>query len=154
MTLYLAAFLLGLIAGLRVMTAAAAVSWAAALGELKLAGTPLAFLGAAVTPWIVSALAVGELVTDKLPITPSRKVPLQFGARLIMGGFVGAAVGLSAGALLPGAVLGLLGAVVGTYAGAAARGRLAGALGRDLPAALAEDLVAVCGAALIVGALL
>ncbi|WP_296596016.1 DUF4126 domain-containing protein [Phenylobacterium sp.] len=154
MTFYLAALLLGVIAGLRAVTPVAAVSWAAALGILKLAGTPLAFLGAAVTPWIVSAIAVGELVNDKLPNTPSRKVPVQFGGRIVSGGLAGATVGLSAGALLPGLVLGAVGAVLGTLGGAWARGRLAGALGRDLPAALAEDLAAVGGAALVVACLL
>ncbi|HEY1434389.1 MAG TPA: DUF4126 domain-containing protein, partial [Thermoanaerobaculia bacterium] len=39
------AFLIGVVAGLRVMTAPAAVSWAARLGWLHLEGTPLAFLG-------------------------------------------------------------------------------------------------------------
>jgi len=150
MTFYLAAFLLGVIAGLRAMTAPAAASWAAALGILKLTGTPLAFLGAAVTPWIVTAIALGEIVNDKLPKTPSRKVPIQFGGRIAMGGLAGAAVGLSMGAWLPGAVLGAAGAVAGTYGGAAARGALAKAFGRDLPAALVEDLVAVAGAAAIV----
>lgn len=150
MTFYLAALLLGVIAGLRAVTAPAAVSWAAALGILKLTGTPLAFLGATIVPWIVTALALGELVNDKLPKTPSRKVPVQFGGRIVMGGLAGAAVGFSAGALLPGLVLGAAGAVVGTLGGAAARGRLAAAFGRDLPAALIEDLVAVGGAALIV----
>lgn len=154
MTFYLAALLLGVIAGLRAVTAPAAVSWAAALGILKLTGTPLAFLGATIVPWIVTALALGELVNDKLPKTPSRKVPVQFGGRIVMGGLAGAAVGFSAGALLPGLVLGAAGAVVGTLGGAAARGRLAAAFGRDLPAALIEDLVAVGGAALIVAYLL
>jgi len=154
MTFYIAALLLGVICGLRTVMGPAAVCWAAALGVVKLAGTPLAFLGAPVTPWVVSALALGELVADKLPMTPSRKVPVQFGARILSGGFCGAAVGLSAGAWLPGLVLGVAGAVAGTFGGAAARGRLAAMFGRDLPAALTEDVVAVAGAALIVGVLL
>ncbi len=154
MTFYLAALLLGVIAGLRAVTPVAAVSWAASLGILKLTGTPLGFLGAAVTPWIVSALAVGEMINDKLPNTPSRKVPIQFGGRIVSGGLAGAAVGLSAGALLPGVVLGAAGAVAGTLGGAWARGRLAAVFGRDLPAALVEDVVAVVGAALIVAVLL
>jgi len=154
MTFYLAALLLGVIAGLRAVTPVAAVSWAISLGILKLTGTPLAFLGAMVTPWIVSAIAVGELINDKLPKTPSRKVPIQFGGRIVSGGLAGAAVGLSTGALIPGVVLGAVGAVVGTLGGAWARGRLAAAFGRDLPAALIEDLVAVGGAALVVACLL
>jgi uncharacterized membrane protein len=154
MTLYAAAFLLGIIAGLRTMTAPTAVSWAAALGVLRLTGTPLAFLGATITPWLFTAAALAELVADQLPRTPSRKVPVQFGARVVMGGLAGGAVGLSAGAPLPGIVLGVLGAVAGTYGGAAARARMAAAFGRDLPAAVIEDLVAVGGAAAIVWGLL
>ncbi|MBJ7413804.1 MAG: DUF4126 domain-containing protein [Phenylobacterium sp.] len=154
MTFYLAALLLGVIAGLRAVTPVAAVSWTASLGILKLTGAPLAFLGAAVTPWILSVIAVGELINDKLPKTPSRKVPIQFGGRLISGGLAGAAVGLSAGALVPGVVLGAVGAVAGTLGGAWARGRLAAVFGRDLPAALIEDVVAVAGAALVVAVLL
>lgn len=154
MTLYLAALLLGVIAGLRAMTAPTAASWAAALGVLRLGGTPMAFLGAAFTPWIFTAFAAVELVTDKLSITPSRKVPVQFGARVLMGALCGAAVGASAGALAQGAVLGAAGAVLGTFGGAAARGSLAGRLGRDLPAALCEDLVAVGGAVLVIFGLL
>jgi len=154
MTLYLAALLLGVIAGLRAVMPVAAVSWAASLGILKLTGTPLAFLGAVATPWIASAIAVGELINDKLPTTPSRKVPIAFGARIASGGLAGAAVGLSAGAPIPGVVLGVVGAVIGTLGGAWARGKLAGAFGRDLPAALIEDLIAVGGAVLIVGCLL
>lgn len=154
MTYYLAALLLGVIAGLRAMTAPAAVSWAAAVGILKLTGTPLAFVGAAITPWIVSVIALGELINDKLPKTPSRKVPVQFGGRIAMGGLCGAAVGLAAGTLWVCIILGVVGAVAGTLGGAAARGRLAGMFGRDLPAALIEDVVAVGGAALIVVCLL
>ncbi|HEX4163902.1 MAG TPA: hypothetical protein VHZ55_00375, partial [Bryobacteraceae bacterium] len=36
-----------------------------------------AFLGSAVTPYIVSLLAIGELVTDKLPKTPGRRQGLS-----------------------------------------------------------------------------
>src|SRR3989344_4779431 len=144
MTFYLAALLLGVIAGLRAVTPAAAVRGAVSLGILKLTGTPLGFLGAAATPWILSVIAAGELINDKLTKTPSRKVPIQFGGRIVSGGLAGAAVGLSAGALLPGVVLG----------GAWARGRLAAVFGRDLPAAVIEDVVAVAGASLVVAVLL
>lgn len=154
MTFYLAALLLGVIAGLRSMTAPAAASWAAAMGLLHLAGTPMAFMGLGLTPWIFTLLAAAELVTDKLPVTPSRKVPVSFAARVGAGGLAGWAVGASVGAPLPGVVLGAVGAVIGTLGGAWARGRLAAAFGRDLPAALLEDLVAVGGAALVVGCLL
>lgn len=146
----LLALLIGMVAGLRTMTAPAAVSWAAALGWIKLSATPLAFLGHAWAPWILTALALIELVADKLPTTPSRKVPMQFGARLVSGTLAGAALGAAAGSLVLGAVAGLAGAVIGTLGGAALRGRLAARFGRDLPAALSEDALAVVGALLIV----
>jgi uncharacterized membrane protein len=153
MDVYVLALLIGVIAGLRSFTAPAAVSWGAHLGALHLGGTPLSFLGAATTPYILSVLALGELVADQLPRTPSRKAPLGFGARIVTGGMSGAAIGAAGGALVPGLVLGIVGAVVGTLGGANARGRLAKAFGKDTPAAFLEDLIALGGAALIVGAL-
>jgi uncharacterized membrane protein len=149
----LAALLIGVIAGLRAMTAPAAVSWAAYAGRLNLDGSWLAFLGFRFTPWILSLLALVELVTDQLPTTPSRKVPVQFGARIVTGGLSGGAIGAGGGTLIAGAVAGVIGAVIGTFGGAAARGALARAFGSDRPAALIEDAVAIGGAWLIVGAL-
>jgi uncharacterized membrane protein len=153
MILLLAALLIGIVAGLRAMVAPAVVSWAAYLGYLPLAGTPLAFLGWRFTPWIFSVLALGELITDQLPSTPSRKVPLQFVTRVIAGAFCGAAIGLTGAALWSGLVAGAIGAVLGTLGGAAARGALAARFGSDRPAALLEDLVAIGGAIGIVALL-
>jgi uncharacterized membrane protein len=152
-TVLLLALLIGIIAGLRAMTAPAAVSWAARLGWLNLAPTSLAFLGYAFTPWIFTALALVELVTDQLPTTPSRTVPVQFGTRILTGGLSGAAVGAAHGQLVLGIVGGVVGAVIGTLGGRAVRGRLAASFGRDLPAALIEDTVAIGGAFLIMSAL-
>lgn len=152
MVLYLLALLIGIIAGLRAMTAPAAVSWAASFGPLPLEGTWLAFLGYRFTPWILTVLAIGELITDQLPTTPSRKVPVAFAARILSGALCGAAIGTLGDALLGGAIAGAAGAVIGTVGGAAVRARLAAAFGRDRPAALLEDAVAILGAALIVGA--
>jgi uncharacterized membrane protein len=152
-TVLLLALLIGIVAGLRAMTAPAAVSWAARLGWLNLAPTGLAFLGYAFTPWIFTALALGELVTDQLPTTPSRKVPVQFGTRILVGGLCGAAIGAASGQLVIGLVGGVVGAVVGTLGGAAVRGRLAATFGQDRPAALIEDVVAIGGAFLIMSAL-
>ncbi|UYB52092.1 DUF4126 domain-containing protein [Xanthomonas sp. AM6] len=143
MSLLVVALLIGIVAGLRAMTAPAVVSWAASLGVLPLIGTPLAFLGWRFTPWIVSLLAIAELVTDQLPGTPSRKVPLQFGTRLVMGGLCGAAVGMTGGLWVAAMVAGALGAVFGTFGGAAARAAMARRFGRDQPAALLEDAAAL-----------
>jgi uncharacterized membrane protein len=152
-TVLLLAVLIGIIAGLRAMTAPAAVSWAARLGWLNLAPTGLAFLGYAFTPWIFTALALVELVTDQLPTTPSRTVPVQFGTRILTGGLSGGAIGAAHGQLVLGVVGGVVGAVIGTLGGRAVRGRLAASFGRDLPAALIEDAVAIGGAFLIMAAL-
>ena len=143
MSVFILAFLIGVVAGLRAMTAPAAVSWAARLGWLHLEGTPLAFLGAAVTPWIATLLAIGELVNDKLPATGSRKLPPQFIARILTGALSGAAMGAPTGGLVGGLIAGALGAVAGTLGGAEFRSRLARAFGRDPPAALVEDVVAI-----------
>ena len=140
---YAMAFLIGLVAGLRAMTAPALVSWAARLGWLNLTGTPLAFLGAAVTPWIFTVAAIGELVNDKLPKTGSRKAPGPFIARIVMGALCGAAIGAASQALAAGLVLGALGAVAGTLGGYEFRARLAQAAGKDLPIALLEDAIAI-----------
>jgi uncharacterized membrane protein len=153
MTVLLLALLIGIVAGLRAMTAPAAASWAARLGWLNLAPTNLAFLGYAFTPWIFTALALGELITDQLPTTPSRKVPVQFGTRLLTGGLSGAAIGGANGQLVVGLLGGVIGAVIGTLGGAAVRGRLAASFGQDRPAALIEDVVAIGGAFLIMSAL-
>ena len=144
------AFLIGCVAGLRTMTAPAAVSWAAHLGWLPLDGTGLAFLGAAVTPWLLTVAAIAELVADQLPRTPSRKVPMQFGARIISGAVCGAAFGIVEGSVIVGLIAGVAGAVAGTLVGAELRSRLARAVGRDLPVALLEDAVAIGGALWIV----
>jgi uncharacterized membrane protein len=154
MLLYVLALSIGVVAGLRAMMAPAAASWAASLGALSLGGTWLAFLGYTWTPWIVTVLALGELITDQLPTTPSRKVPAQFGARILNGGLSGAAIGFAADNWVIGALLGVIGAVIGTLGGSAVRARLAAAFGRDLPAALIEDVVAIAAAVAIVLALL
>ena len=150
MTILVLSLLIGVVAGLRAMTAPAAVAWAAHLGGLSLAGTPLAFMSHVAAPWVFSVLALGELVTDQLPKTPSRKVPVQFGTRIVMGALCGATLAAPSGQHVVGALAGAVGAVIGTLGGAAVRAKMARAFGRDLPAALIEDVVAIGGALAIV----
>jgi len=151
--IYVFALLIGVIAGLRAMTAPAAVSWAAALGWINLEGTWAAFMGATITPWIFTVLAIVELVTDQLPQTPSRKVPTQFGARIISGAFCGAVIAAPSGQWIGGLIAGAIGAVLGTLGGYEARKRLVAVTGgRDLPIALLEDVIAIGGAIWIVSA--
>ena len=150
MSVYVWAFLLGALAGLRSMTPPAAVSWAARLGWLHLENTWLAFLGFAATPYVLTALAIGELINDKLPKTPSRKEPVPFTGRILTGALCGAALTTGVG-WIGGLVAGVIGAVAGTFGGYEFRVRLVRASGgRDLPIALLEDAIAICGSLLIV----
>lgn len=146
------AFLIGAVAGSRTMIAPAAVSWAAYGGWLDVSGSWLFFLGHPVSPWVFTAMAVVELIVDKLPTTPSRKLPFPFASRIAGGAIAGAAIGANAGFWIGGLVAGGIGAVVGTLVGYAARVRMAAAFGRDRPAALLEDAVALVAALLIVSA--
>ena len=150
--IYLCGLLLGVVTGLRAMTGAAAASWAAYIGVANVSGTWLAFLGSSWAVAIFSILALVELVTDQLPSTPSRKVPVQFGTRIVIGIIAGIAVAGPANWMF-GAVAGGIGAIIGTLGGAHLRGRLAASFGKDAPAAFIEDAVAVIGAVLIVLAL-
>ncbi|ASY65693.1 putative membrane protein (plasmid) [Sinorhizobium sojae CCBAU 05684] len=142
--LYILALLIGVVAGLRTMTAPAAVSIAATAGWLSLANSWAAFMAFRFAPLIFGLLALIEYVTDQLPNTPSRKVPQQFGVRIVSGGFCGAAIATVGGSPFGGAVAGVIGAVIGTLGGYEIRKRLAAMLGgKDLPAALLENLVAI-----------
>jgi uncharacterized membrane protein len=146
-TVLILAFAIGVIAGLRAMTAPAVTSWAARLGWLNLQNSWLAFLGFAYTPYTISALALGELINDKLPKTPSRKSPGPFGARVVMGALCGTCICISASqSVIIGGVVGALGGVVGTLGGYELRTRLVKALKvPDIVIALLEDAVALGG---------
>lgn len=153
MTAIVLSLLMGVIAGLRTMTAPAAISWAAHLGRLGVLPTVLAFMSYPLTRWIVSALALAELVVDQRPSTPSRTTPMPFAARLVSGALCGACIGAGAGTLVAGLIAGIVGAVIGTLGGHTVRARLAARFGSDRPAALIEDAIALGGAFLIVVAL-
>jgi len=150
--LYLGCFSIGVIAGLRSLTAPALVSWAAHLGWLDLSRSWLSFLGSRTATIILSLLALAELVADKLPKTPKRTnlVPLVF--RAITGGFSSMAICASAHqSPIIGTFVGVLGSIAGAFAGYEIRHRLVEAFGLpDFGVAVAEDLVAVGGAFLIV----
>src|SRR5215470_10498167 len=140
------AFLIGVIAGLRSLTAPAVVSWAASLGWLHLENTGLAFLASARTRYLLSVLAIVELVADKLPKTPSGKAPASFAARVVAGGLCGAAFGAAGPSLIGGLLAGVVGSVIGTLGGHEFRVRLVKAIGgNDLPIALVEDVIAIGG---------
>jgi uncharacterized membrane protein len=70
-------------------------------------------------------------------------IPPQFITGIVTSGLCGLAIGLSGGGAILGLVAGITGAVAATFGGAKARVLLAKRFGRDLPAALLEDAVAV-----------
>ena len=114
----LLAFLIGVIAGLRSLTAPAAVAWGAGRHWLNLQGTPFAFMGSTAAVAVFTLLAIGELIADKLPSTPNRTSVPGLGTRVVMGALSGAAIASAGGqSFVLGAVLGAAGGIAGTYAG-------------------------------------
>jgi uncharacterized membrane protein len=83
LTASLFALLIGVIAGLRTMTAPAAVSWAAQSGRLALGGTWLAFMGYAWTPgfWPACPPSSSAINSHRRRVAPS----VQFGFRIVSG---------------------------------------------------------------------
>jgi uncharacterized membrane protein len=141
----LLALFIGVVAGLRSLTAPAVVSWAAVLHWINLNGTWASWMGSIITVIVLTILAVVELVGDKLPKTPNRTAPPVFVVRIILGAFAGAVIGTAWGYRWGGLGAGVIGAVLGTLGGYQARTRLAAAHGHDLSVALLEDAVAVLG---------
>jgi uncharacterized membrane protein len=148
----LLAFLIGVVAGLRSLTAPAVVSWAARRNWLNLHNTHLSFMGSTAAVVIFTLLAVVELVADQLPSTPSRLKPPGLIARIILGGLSGAGVAAAGTqSMVFGAALGVAGAIVGAFAGYKVRTGLVKALKvPDLVIALLEDAVAIGGGLFIV----
>jgi uncharacterized membrane protein len=141
----LLAFGIGVVAGLRSLTAPAVVAWAAHLGWLNLHGSPLAFMGSLWAVAIFTLLALVEFVTDQLPTTPARTAAVPLTARIVMGALTGACLGVAGGGLLwLGALLGTIGGIAGAFGGYQARVGLVRVLHvPDFVVAIPEDLVAI-----------
>ncbi|QEN13923.1 DUF4126 family protein [Mycolicibacterium sp. ELW1] len=146
----LLALLIGVVAGLRAMTAPAVVAWGAFLGWIDVTGKWSEWVGSWITVAVLTVLLFVELVTDQLPKTPSRKTTPQFLTRLLTGAFAGAVIGSAFFHTFSSVGAGIIGAVLGTLGGYEARSRLVAANGgRDLPVAIAEDVLAVGGGFLV-----
>lgn len=154
MNVLVLALCIGIVAGLRSITAPALVSWAAHLGWIQLQGTPLAFMESTIAVVIFSLAAIGEYVADKLPKTPPRTAPPGFFARLVTGAFSGACLSVSHDStILTGTVLGAIGAVIGSFGGYHLRSRLVRSLKvKDIFVAIPEDLIAIGFAYFLVSA--
>ena len=141
----LLAFGIGLVAGLRSLTAPAVVAWAAYLGWINLHNSPLAFMGSKWSVGIFTILALAELVADQLPGTPARTAAVGLCARIVTGGLCGACLAVAGGAaLVLGAVAGAIGGVAGAFGGYQARvGLVRGLRVPDAVIAVPEDAIAV-----------
>jgi uncharacterized membrane protein len=141
----LLAFGIGVVTGLRSMTAPAVVAWAAHLGWMNLSGSPLAFMGSRWSVTLFTILALGEFVGDLLPATPARTAALGLTARIVIGSAVGASVAIAGGIVLwLGAVCGVIGAVAGAFGGYRARASLVRELHvPDAAIAIPEDVIAI-----------
>lgn len=149
-TVIVLALLIGVIAGLRALTAPAVVAWGAFLGWINVDGKWSEWVAHPITVTVLTILLLVELVTDQLPKTPSRRTPPQFISRLIAGAFAGAVIGSVSHHTFIGLGAGVIGAVFGTLGGAEARSRLVTANGgTDRPVAIGEDIVAVGGGFLL-----
>jgi uncharacterized membrane protein len=149
--LLLLAFLIGVIAGLRTMTAPAVVAWAANRHWLNLDNSAFAWMGSTAGVGVFTLLALGELVFDKLPSTPNRTGLRELIGRSVLGGLSGAGVAAAgAQSIAGGAVLGAAGGIAGAFVGYEVRTRLVRALEvPDFVIALLEDAVAIAGGLLI-----
>ena len=141
----LLAFGIGVVAGLRSLTAPAVVAWAAHFGWMNLHNSPVAFMGSKWSLGIFTILALVEFVADQLPSTPARTASVGLSARIVTGGLCGACLAIAGGAaLLVGAIAGAIGGVAGAFGGYHARVGLVRSLHLpDVAIAVPEDIVAV-----------
>jgi uncharacterized membrane protein len=141
----LLAFLIGVVCGLRSLTAPAVVAWAAHRGWIHLDRTPLHIMGSTAAVIVFILLAVVELVADQLPSMPSRTAPPGLIARIVLGALSGAAIAVSGAQFIAiGAVLGAAGGIAGAFGGYQVRTRLVKALKvPDFVIATLEDAVAI-----------
>jgi uncharacterized membrane protein len=132
--IFIAAFFLGIVSGLRALTPIAAL-----------------FIPSGGIIGILCAIAaLAELIGDKLPFIPSRTSLPALSLRIFSGAFVGSSFSEGHGVSpIFGAMLGVLGALIGTYGGRAARIAAIAKIGA-FPSAILEDAIAVGLAALIV----
>ncbi len=136
---------LGFATGLRTMTPMAVLCWFAYFGHLPIHQSWAFWVAKLVTALVFTVLAAGELIGDKLPMTPSRITVGPLLARAAFGGLVGAiaATGLR-GSAIEGVLLGVIGALAGSFIGYQLRKLMRSHLGcSDWPLAVAEDVVAI-----------
>jgi len=137
--------LLGFATGLRSMTPMAVLSWYAWLEYLPISGSWAEWFGRLSVAIVLTVLAVGELIGDKLPRIPNRTSPGPLLLRIILGGLAGAICATAMmGPGVEGVLLGAIGALLGAFAGFMVRRDLVEKIGcKDWHVALVEDAITI-----------
>jgi uncharacterized membrane protein len=145
---------MGVIAGMRSMSAPALVSNHLAHNPPRgIAHTPLRVMAYPKTAAVLKALALGEMVADKLPMIPARISPAPLAARATSGAICGASVFAAEDKQAAlGGFAGALAAVASAYAFYHLRRSLGQQLNvPDLALGLTEDAAVVCAGLNIMG---
>ncbi len=148
--IYVLLLLIGVAAGHRAGIALAAVAIGAWLGWIDLSSSWAAFAGNIVTVIVLVVLALAEVWRDKQPGTGSRLEVPSLVIRGVAGALAGAVLSIPSGSLVAGIILGIVGAIAGTYEGFYVRRFMSKLLGRDIAAALLEDVLTAVIALLVV----
>ncbi len=134
---------MGAMSGMRSMSAPAVLGKISRNGGLEGSSGPLGFIHSAGFMPVSGALAVGELIADKLPFIPNRTAAGPLLGRALMGAFSGAVVcSARKRSWLIGALLGGGAAVGAAYGAYQLRKRIGENLNVSDPLiALGEDLI-------------
>lgn len=109
---------LGYATGVRSMTPLAVLSWGAGSGEISLKGTRFHVLANPKVTLGLAVAAAGEIVADKLPMTPPRTQPFPVAIRVLNGALAGAIVFEAEDEpLAVGALIGAVAAAAGSFGG-------------------------------------
>lgn len=145
---YVKAVCLGIIAGMRSMSAPALVSNKMAREQSPLiVNSPFKLLAAPKAANALKMLAAGEMIADKTSVIPNRISPFPLVARALSGAVCGASLCASEGTRADlGGVVGGLTAIASTYGFYHLRRRLGEDAGLpDTLLGLAEDAIVVAG---------
>ncbi len=134
---YGASFGIGVVAGMRTLSACVALTWIAARKKSRRITLPA---GPAART-LVTMGAFAEMAGDKMPFAPDRRIPPSFAVRIAIGAAGGWMLAGRRASPETGAMAGVAGAVAGTLIGRAARGP-GGHAPYGLARGLAEDAVA------------
>ena len=142
---YAAASAIGIVAGMRAMTAPAIIGYMASSGCLPTERERFGLFGRPGALGILIALASGEAVFDKLPFMPRRTETAGLAARILSGAICGATIcKAKEKSVVIGAIAGAFGAIGSTFAVFNVRQSLSQELRiPDAAIALLEDTTAI-----------